>query len=57
MMQGMFPMEILQTPGQITIIQEAYNQVRRVQMGRMHTTVGELQTTEEHYIQQLGERA
>jgi hypothetical protein len=30
MMQAMFPMEVLQTPGQITIIQEAYNQVRRV---------------------------
>jgi len=30
MMMGMFPMEVLQTPGQITIIQEAYNQVRRV---------------------------
>src|SRR6185503_10823432 len=30
MMMGMFPMEVLQTPGQITIIQEAYNQVRRI---------------------------
>ena len=30
MMQAMFPMEVLQTPGQITIIQEAYNQVRRI---------------------------
>jgi hypothetical protein len=33
MMMGMFPMEVLQTPGQVTIIQEAYNQVRRVYMG------------------------
>ena len=33
MMMGMFPMEVLQTPGQITIIQEAYNQVRRIYMG------------------------
>lgn len=32
MMQATFPMEILETPGQITIIQEAYNQVRRVQL-------------------------
>jgi len=32
MMMGMFPMEVLQTPGQITIIQEAYNQVRRIYM-------------------------
>jgi hypothetical protein len=30
MMQAMFPMEVLQTPRQITFIQEAYNQVRRV---------------------------
>jgi hypothetical protein len=30
MMMGMFPMEVLQTPGQITIVQEAYNQVRRI---------------------------
>jgi len=33
MMMAMFPMEVLQTPGQITIIQEAYNQVRRIYMG------------------------
>ncbi|NIQ52222.1 MAG: hypothetical protein GWN71_01675, partial [Gammaproteobacteria bacterium] len=33
MMQGMFPMEVLETPGQVTIIQEAYNQVRRVILG------------------------
>jgi hypothetical protein len=32
MMMGMFPMEVLQTPGQVTIIQEAYNQVRRIYM-------------------------
>lgn len=30
MMQATFPMEILETPGQVTIVQEAYNQVRRV---------------------------
>lgn len=30
MMQAMFPMEVLQTRGQVTIIQEAYNQVRRI---------------------------
>ena len=33
MMMSMFPMEVLQTPGQVTIIQEAYNQVRRIYMG------------------------
>jgi hypothetical protein len=30
MMQGTFPMEILETPGQVTVIQEAFTQVRRV---------------------------
>ena len=30
MMGGPFPMEILQSKGQVTIIQEAYNQVRRI---------------------------
>jgi hypothetical protein len=30
MMMAMFPMEVLQTKGQVTIIQEAYNQVRRI---------------------------
>ena len=32
MMQGMFPMEVLETPGQVTVIQEAYNQVRRIHL-------------------------
>ena len=45
MMQGMFPMEILQTPGQITIIQEAYNQVRRVQMGAKQGEMGDTEPT------------
>jgi hypothetical protein len=30
MMQGMFPMEVLESNGQVTIIQEAYQQVRRI---------------------------
>jgi hypothetical protein len=30
MMVAMFPMEVLQTPGQVTMVQEAYNQVRRI---------------------------
>lgn len=30
MMMAMFPMEVLESPGQVTIIQEAYNQVRRI---------------------------
>ncbi|MEO8466123.1 MAG: hypothetical protein ABI640_12335 [Gammaproteobacteria bacterium] len=33
MMMAMFPMEVLQTAGQVTIIQEAYNQVRRIYIG------------------------
>jgi hypothetical protein len=33
MMQAMFPMEVLETPGQVTIIEEAFNQVRRVYLG------------------------
>jgi hypothetical protein len=37
MMQATFPMEILETPGQITIIQEAFNQVRRVYLGAAPT--------------------
>ena len=32
MMQATFPMEILETPGQITIIEEAFNQVRRIHL-------------------------
>jgi len=30
MMQATFPMEILETPGQVTVIEEAFNQVRRI---------------------------
>lgn len=30
MMQATFPMEVLETPGQVTIIQEAFTQVRRI---------------------------
>ncbi len=33
MMMAMFPMEVLQSGKQVTIIQEAYNQVRRIYMG------------------------
>lgn len=33
MMQGMFPMEILQRPEQINITQEAFNQTRRIYVG------------------------
>ncbi|HLF11239.1 MAG TPA: hypothetical protein VJA26_08485 [Gammaproteobacteria bacterium] len=33
MMIALFPMEVLQTRGQVTIIQEAFNQVRRIYIG------------------------
>jgi hypothetical protein len=39
MMMAMFPMEVLQTPGQITIIQEAYNQVRRIYLNEQQLAV------------------
>jgi hypothetical protein len=34
MMSGPFPMEVLQTPGQVTIIQESFTQVRRILLDR-----------------------
>src|SRR6516165_327263 len=34
MMSGPFPMEILQSKGQVTVIQEAYTQVRRILLDR-----------------------
>jgi hypothetical protein len=33
MMLAIFPMEVLQTQGQVTIIEEAFNQVRRIYIG------------------------
>ena len=34
MMMGMFPMEVMQRPGQINITQEAFNQTRRIYMNQ-----------------------
>ena len=39
MMMAMFPMEVLQTPGQITIIEEAYNQVRRIYLNEKQVPI------------------
>ncbi len=39
MMLAMFPMEVLQTPGQVTIVQEAYNQVRRIYLNEKQTPI------------------
>jgi hypothetical protein len=33
MMMGMFPLEVLKSKGQVTIIEEAYNQVHRIYVG------------------------
>ena len=35
MMGATFPMEILETPGQVTVIQEAFTQVRRIYLDAM----------------------
>ena len=39
MMMAMFPMEVLQSPGRVTIIQEAYNQVRRIYLNEQQVPV------------------
>jgi len=43
MMAGPFPMEILQSKGQVTIIQEAYTQVRRILLDREQKPVDEVE--------------
>jgi hypothetical protein len=45
MMGAVFPMEILQSRGQITIIAEAYNQVRRILMDRPQKTLDDVELT------------
>ena len=42
MMSGPFPMEILQSKGQITMIQEAYTQVRRILLDREQKPIDEV---------------
>lgn len=37
MMAGPFPFEFLQSPGQVTIVQEAYNQIRRIYLDKPQT--------------------
>jgi hypothetical protein len=39
MMMAMFPMDVLQTPGQITIIEEAYRQVRYIYLDQKQVPV------------------
>jgi hypothetical protein len=43
MMNGPFPMEILQSKGQVTIIQEAYTQVRRILLDQPQKPLDELE--------------
>ena len=42
MMNGINPMEILETPGQVTIIQESENQVRRIYLDEQQGTPGDV---------------
>src|SRR5437762_8038366 len=43
MMSGPFPMEVLQSKGQVTIIQEAYTQVRRILLDRQQKAVDDVE--------------
>ena len=40
MMAAIYPIEILQTPGQVTIIEEAMSQVRRIYLGEKQAEMG-----------------
>lgn len=43
MMSGPFPMEILQSKGQVTMIQEAYTQVRRILLDREQKPIDDVE--------------
>lgn len=43
MMGGPFPMEVLQSKGQVTIIQEAYTQVRRILLDRQQLPLDDVE--------------
>jgi hypothetical protein len=45
MMQGPFPMEVLQSKGQVTIIQESFTQVRRILLDRPQKPLEEVDPT------------
>jgi hypothetical protein len=42
MMSAIYPLEILQTPGQVTVIAEAFSQVRRIYVGKTQPKIGEV---------------
>jgi len=43
MMQAMFPIEFLQSPGQVTVIEEAFNQVRRIKLDQPQKSFGDVE--------------
>jgi hypothetical protein len=43
MMSGPFPFEIVQSAGQINIAQEAYNQIRRIYLGKPQLTLDDIE--------------
>ncbi|HEX5421320.1 MAG TPA: hypothetical protein VFY39_15105 [Gammaproteobacteria bacterium] len=43
MMAGPFPFEILQSPGQVTIVQEAYNQIRRIYLDKPQAAMSDIE--------------
>jgi hypothetical protein len=42
MMSAIYPLEILQTPGQVTIIAEAFSQVRRIYLNQPQQKIGDV---------------
>jgi hypothetical protein len=42
MMSAIYPLEILQTPGQVTIVAEAFSQVRRIYLNQPQVKIGDL---------------
>ena len=43
LMFAIYPLEILQTPGRVTIIEEAFSQVRRIYIGEPQGRIGEVE--------------
>ena len=43
MMQAMFPIEFLQSPGQVTVIEEAFNQVRRIKLDQPQKPIDDVE--------------
>jgi hypothetical protein len=43
MMAGPFPFEFLQSPGQVTVVQEAYNQIRRIYLDKPQTAAADIE--------------